>query len=194
MNGLASGMRLAVTVLVGCAVLGAVAEAADGNLKIADGLAVTIEYTLMLPDKTVIDSNVGKIPFTYTQGQPEILQSLQKALVGMKAGQKKLVDLLAEQAFGLYDKTATMTIERAKAPPDVAVGSVMRAPDSRPGVVLEVSEKTVVLDMNHPLAGKNILFDVKIIKVDRNQPGAAKRRNRQKKSPIVPAQLPDSLP
>lgn len=174
MNGLVGGMRVAVTVLVGFAVLGAVVEAADGDLKIADGLAVTIEYTLMLPDKTMIDSNVGKQPFIYTQGQPEILQSLQKALVGMKAGQKKRVDLLAEQAFGLYDKTATMTIERAKAPPDVAVGSVMRAPDSRPGMVLEVSEKTVVLDMNHPLAGKNILFDVKVLKVDRGQSGSSK--------------------
>ncbi|TAJ31891.1 MAG: peptidylprolyl isomerase [Nitrospirae bacterium] len=174
MNGLVSGMRVAATVLVGFAVLGAVGEAAADDLKIADGLTVTIEYTLMLPDKTVIDSNVGKRPFTYTQGQPEILQSLQKALVGMKAGQKKQVDLLAEQAFGLHDKTATMTIERAKAPPDVAVGSVMRAPDSRPGVVLEVSEKAVVLNMNHPLAGKNILFDVKIIKVDRAQPGSSK--------------------
>jgi FKBP-type peptidyl-prolyl cis-trans isomerase 2 len=145
---------------------GAAASGADSDLKVADGKKVTIEYTLTLSDQTVVDSNVGKPPFTYTQGQPEILQNLQKALVGLKAGQQKKVELLAEQAYGLYDKKATMTIERSKVPAETKVGSMLRSPDGRAVRVLDITDKSVVLDMNHPLAGKNILFDVKILKVE----------------------------
>jgi FKBP-type peptidyl-prolyl cis-trans isomerase 2 len=153
-------------VSIGLGVVGEVASGADGDLKVADGKKVTIEYTLTLSDQTVVDSNVGKTPFTYTQGQPEILQNLQKALVGLKAGQRKKVELLAEQAYGLYDKKATMTIERSKVPAETKVGSMLRSPDGRAVQVLEITDKSVVLDMNHPLAGKNILFDVKILKVE----------------------------
>jgi FKBP-type peptidyl-prolyl cis-trans isomerase 2 len=76
------------------------------------------------------------------------------------------VELLAEQAYGLYDKKATMTIERSKVPAETKVGSMLRSPDGRAVQVLEITDKSVVLDMNHPLAGKNILFDVKILKVE----------------------------
>ena len=152
----------------------ATAAGAESDLKVADGLKVTIEYTLTLADKTVVDTNVGKAPFTYTQGQPEILQGLQKALLGMKAGQQKKVDLLAEQSYGLYDKKATMTIERSKVPAEVKVGSMLRSPDGRAVKVLEVTDKSIVLDMNHPLAGKNIAFDVKVLKVERDAQGPAK--------------------
>jgi FKBP-type peptidyl-prolyl cis-trans isomerase 2 len=153
-------------VWAGLSAIGAAASGAEGDLKVADGKKVTIEYTLTLSDQTVVDDNVGKVPFTYTQGQPEILQSLQKALVGLKAGQRKKVELLAEQAYGLYDKKATMTIERSKVPAETKVGSMLRSPDGRAVQVLDITDKSVVLDMNHPLAGKNVTFDVKVLKVE----------------------------
>lgn len=170
MKRLQSAVIVTVLAMAGMSTM-ATAAGAESALKVADGLKVTIEYTLTLADKTVVDTNVGKAPFTYTQGQPEILQGLQKALLGMKAGQQKKVELLAEQAYGLYDKKATMTIERDKVPAEVKVGSMLRSPDGRAVKVLEITEKSVVVDMNHPLAGKNIAFDVKILNVERDEKG-----------------------
>jgi len=161
-----STIGIVALVWAGLSAIGAAASGAEGGLKVADGKKVTIEYTLTLSDQTVVDGNVGKAPFTYTQGQPEILQSLQKALVGLKAGQQKKVELLAEQAYGLYDKKATMTIERSKVPAETKAGSMLRSPDGRAVQVLDITDKSVVLDMNHPLAGKNVTFDVKVLKVE----------------------------
>lgn len=143
---------------------------AEGDLQVADGLKVTLEYTLMLPDKTVADSNVGQAPFSYVQGGHQIVPGLEKALTGMKAGQGKRVEVPAEQAYGAYDKNARATVDKANVPPNVKPGTMLRSSDGRSVTVLEVQDKTVVLDLNHPLAGKNLTFDVKILKVEKPAP------------------------
>lgn len=143
---------------------------AESGLQIADGLKVTIEYTLTLPDKSIADSNVGQAPFAYIQGAHQIVPGLEKALAGMKVGQQKRVDVPAEQGYGAYDKTARLTVDKAKVPPDLKIGTRLRSSDGRTVTVLEVSEKSVVLDLNHPLAGKSLAFDVKILKVEKQEP------------------------
>src|SRR6058998_2186182 len=103
----------AVLVLLGSPLWAGIAEA-ESDLQVADGLKVTLEYTLTLPDKTVADSNVGQAPFSYTQGAHQIVPGLEKALNGMKAGQSKRVEVTAEQAYGAYDKNARATVEKSK--------------------------------------------------------------------------------
>jgi FKBP-type peptidyl-prolyl cis-trans isomerase SlyD len=160
---------IGVALVLAGSLLGAPVRAESG-LQVADGLKVTIEYTLTLPDKTVADSNVGQAPFAYTQGAHEIVPGLEKALVGMKAGQKKRIDVPAIEAYGASNPKLRETVEKSKVPPDVKVGSILRTPDGRIMVkVLEVTDKTVVVDHNHPLAGKNLVFDVKVLNVEKQE-------------------------
>ena len=76
---------------------------AQSDVTIADGMKVSLEYTLTLPDKSVADSNVGQAPITFVQGAHEIVPGLEKALDGMKAGQKRRIDVAAQDAYGPYN-------------------------------------------------------------------------------------------
>jgi FKBP-type peptidyl-prolyl cis-trans isomerase 2 len=141
--------------------------AAEADLQVSDGLKVTLEYTLTLPDKSVADSNVGQEPFSYVQGQRQIVPGLETALLGMKAGQKKHVTVPPEQAYGPYDDKARVTVEKSKVPPNIKAGTMLRASNGQTVTVLEVADQSVVLDLNHPLAGKNLTFDVTVLKVEK---------------------------
>ncbi len=135
---------------------------------IADGMTVTLEYTLTLPDKTVADSNVGQAPFTYLQGANQIVPGLERALVGLKAGDTKHVEVAAVDAYGPYDMKRRITVEKKKLPDGVKKGDVLQSPDGQFVTVLSVADKDAVVDTNHPLAGKNLTFDVKVINVNKD--------------------------
>lgn len=176
-------MRHSQTSLTGVVVAGVVGlligtVRAESDLQVADGTKVTIEYTLTLPDKTVADSNVGQAPFSYIQGAHQIVPGLEKALVGMTTGQKKRVEVPADQAYGAYDKNARLTVDKKKVPPEVKVGTLLRASDGRTVKVLEVSENEVVLDLNHPLAGKDLVLDIKVLKVEKHVPDSPAEKKR----------------
>ncbi|MGQ0811959.1 MAG: FKBP-type peptidyl-prolyl cis-trans isomerase [Nitrospiraceae bacterium] len=168
--------------LVGAMVLGTILAqgvievSAAGELQVADGLRVTVEYTLKLSDKSVADSNVGQAPFTYTQGAHEIVPGLEKAMIGLKAGQSKRVEVPAVEGYGAYNQKARTTVERNRVPADIKPGTLLQSADGRPVRVLEVNEKTVVLDLNHPLAGKDLTFDVKVVKVEKAAPPVAEKK------------------
>ena len=78
---------------------------AEKTLPIGDGMKVTLEYTLTLPDKSVADSTEGKPPFSFTYGNQEIIPGLEKALSGLKEGDKKRVAVSADEAYGPYEDT-----------------------------------------------------------------------------------------
>ncbi len=149
---------------------------AEEDLAVADGFVVTLEYTLTLPDQTVVDSNVGKDPLMFTQGAHQILTGLEKALVGMRAGQSKRVEVSAMEGFGPYSMRARIEVEKSHVPADVKPGMMLQSADGRPAKVLRVDEKTVVLDLNHPLAGKNLVFDVKVLKVEKLPESSAEKK------------------
>jgi FKBP-type peptidyl-prolyl cis-trans isomerase 2 len=147
--------------------LASVSVAFAGELVVADGATVSMEYALTLPDKTKVESNVGQPPLVFTQGSGYLVPGLEKAINGMKAGQSKRVEVPAEQAYGAYNPDAQIKLPRSKVPPSVKVGDVLaRQSDHKPLKVLEITEDTVIVDANHPLAGKDLIFDVKILKVE----------------------------
>jgi len=140
---------------------------AASDAVVADGATVSLEYTLTLPDKTQVESNVGQAPLVFTQGSGHLVPGLEKALNGMRAGQTKRVEVPAEQAYGVYNPDAQMKVPRNRVPPTVKVGDVLTRPsDRRPLRVIEITSDTVVMDANHPLAGKDLIFDVKILRVE----------------------------
>ncbi|MFQ5691876.1 MAG: peptidylprolyl isomerase [Nitrospinota bacterium] len=135
------------------------------------GKRVSIEYTLVLPDKTKVDSNVGEAPLTYTQGSDEILPRLQAALLGLKEGESKEVTLKPEEAYGAVDPKAFLEVKKALIPENLREQGkqlVGRDPSGRLQRfrVHEIKEETIVLDFNHPLAGKTLIFTVKVVKVE----------------------------
>lgn len=138
---------------------------------IADGKQVSLEYTLTLEDKSQIDSNVGKDPLIFTQGAHEIIPGLEKKLSGMKVGESKKIEVSPEEGYGPVDPQRKQEVEKMKIPEDARkVGAKLtgQGPDGRMvfAQVTEVKDDTVVLDLNHPLAGKKLFFDIKVLKVE----------------------------
>ena len=154
----------AVLVVSGVCLDGQASE--EKALQIADGLQVTMEYILTLPDKSVADSTAGQAPFSYMHGGHQIIPGLEKALAGLKAGDKKRVTIPAADAYGLYDKARIITVPKKNVPPEAKVGTMLRSASGQPAKVLDVKGDSVVIDTNHPLAGKDLTFDVNILKVE----------------------------
>jgi len=138
---------------------------------VADGKQVSVEFTLSLDDKTEVQSNVGKEPLVYTHGAHQIVPGLEKNLAGVKEGETKHIVVSPEEGYGQIDPKRTQEVEKDKIPEGARkVGSKLtgRAPNGQMmfAEVKEVKDKTVILDMNHPLAGKKLIFDVKVLKVE----------------------------
>jgi len=146
------------------------AQAGKGEALVKDGATVSLEYTLSGEDGKLIESNKGKEPLRYVDGRSQIIPGLEKALEGMKAGTEKKVTVKPEDAYGPVDPTAVREVPKENIPADsLKAGATLFAKNTEgemfPVRVKEVKDKTVVIDMNHPLAGKILVFDVKIIDV-----------------------------
>jgi FKBP-type peptidyl-prolyl cis-trans isomerase SlyD len=134
---------------------------------VQEGSIVSIEYTLTDDQGNVIDTNVGKEPLTFIQGAGQIVSGLEKELQGLKAGDRKKVQVEPEDGYGMPSQRAFQELPRETIPAEAqkaGVSLMAKGPDGRaiPIRVHEVKEKTVVVDFNHPLAGKTLNFDVKI--------------------------------
>jgi FKBP-type peptidyl-prolyl cis-trans isomerase SlyD len=161
---------LALGTLVGIPFGPVHAQAPGAGSAIAAGSRVGLEYTLTDEAGTVLDSNKGGEPFTYTHGQHQIVPGLEAALAGKRAGDVTKVTVKPEDGYGNVDPKAQIEVGRDRVPPDVKVGSELtgRAANgqTRAVRVKEIKDKSVVLDLNHPLAGKTLLFDVRVLSVD----------------------------
>lgn len=150
------------------------AKAKPGNPGIQSGSTVKLEYTLTDEKGTILDTNKGKKPLTYTHGQGQIIPGLEKALNGLRAGEEKHVVIRPEEAYGLIKPEAVVEVPKERIPPKLQTPGahlVARNKDGQPihAFVKEVKEKTIVLDTNHPLAGKALTFDVKVVDIEAAQ-------------------------
>jgi FKBP-type peptidyl-prolyl cis-trans isomerase 2 len=142
--------------------MGVVPVLAGSESEISAGKKVTIEFSITLPESNeVIPRNVSQ----YVQGRKELLPALEQALVGMKPGETKRVELAADEAFGPYDEKRKRTVTRTELPQNLTPGTVLRDHEGQPFTVVQVTDNAAVLDYNHPLAGKRLVFDVKVLEV-----------------------------
>lgn len=165
------GTLVALSVLLAAAPAGAQPKAA-----VEKGSSVKIEYTLKDDKGAVLDTNTGKEALAFTQGAQQIIPGLDKALLGMKVGDSKKVTVKPEEAYGVVDPKAEAEVPKDALPQGAAVvGTRLLARGQngqpRPVTVKAVKDTTVVLDLNHPLAGKTLFFDVTVVSVE---PPAAK--------------------
>ena len=172
LGGILSACVLAVVLAITLTL--AMSQAADTKQTVTEGKSVSLEYTLKLDDKSVVESNVGKQPLTYTHGTRQLIPGLEKALEGLTVGDTKQVTVAPSDGYGEQDPQALQEVQKKLIPPDaLVVGSRLqgKAPDGRMVYprVAEIKDETVVLDFNHPLAGQTLHFDVKILDIQQEQ-------------------------
>ena len=135
---------------------------------VGDKMDVGMEYSLTV-DGQVVDSTEGKDAFHYVHGQGQILEGLENQLKGMHIGDSKEVSLTAQEGYGPVDPEAFVEISKERLPKDVQpqVGMILQGvnPETNnlfQAKISEIKENSVILDLNHPLAGKDLKFKVKI--------------------------------
>jgi FKBP-type peptidyl-prolyl cis-trans isomerase 2 len=133
---------------------------------VKEGDTVRIHYTGKLEDGTVFDSSEGSASLELKLGKGEVLPGLEKGLIGMNIGESKTIRIGAEQGYGLHQKERVFEYDRNRLPedfePETGKQMNMFRADGMPVqvTVAGVSETSVTLDCNHPLAGKDLVFDV----------------------------------
>lgn len=136
--------------------------------KIADNVVVSLDYTLVV-DGEPYESSKESGPIEFIQGLGSIIPGLENELYGLAVGDQKLVNVPAEQAYGVTDPEAIIDVPRDQFPPEipleVGVDLQVRDVDGEPmeATILSIDDENVKLDFNHPLAGKNLTFDVTVI-------------------------------
>lgn len=138
--------------------------------KVANDSTVTVNYTGRLEDGTVFDSSMveGREPIKVQLGEGQLIKGFENGLVDMGIGETKTVEIPAGEAYGEYLEYLIQEVEKTQMPGDVEVGTPLMA-DTQMGtvqfIVKEVNENTVLLDANHPLAGKNLIFDLEVVEI-----------------------------
>ena len=136
------------------------------------GDTVHLHYTGTLLDGTTFDSSEGRDPLAFEVGSGQIIPGLDVAIPGMTVGEKKIVKIGADDAYGQSNPEMRQAVPREGIPADipleVGIQLQMQTPDGQamPVTVVEVDEATVTLDANHPLAGKDLQFDIELVKID----------------------------
>ncbi len=139
-------------------------------MKIAKDAAVSFNYTLTDDTGEVLDSSQGREPLTYLHGHDQIIPGLERQLEGLETGAKVELDVPAAEAYGEHRSDLLYEVERSRFDDevDLEVGNQVMAQGASEPVVLTinaVSDDTVVLDANHPLAGKDLNFAVEVTEV-----------------------------
>jgi peptidylprolyl isomerase len=156
---------LAVVLMIGVMMTGCTAAQAK------NGDTVQVNYTGKLADGTVFDSSIGREPLEFTLGAGQVISGFEKAVFGMKVGEKKTVTIPADEAYGPHLDEQVAEIPREKFPEDLTleVGQQLgvRRTDGGTSIVtiISVSDNTVMIDANHPLAGKDLTFEIELVKI-----------------------------
>ena len=135
---------------------------------VQDDVCVGIDYTLRLEDGEVVDSSEGRGPLEFIQGRGQIISGLERELYGMALSDAKEVVVAPVDAYGEFDSELLETLPRSAFPADMeleeGMGLRMRTQDGRAVVVYvrSADDESVMVDLNHPLAGKTLRFDVRI--------------------------------
>jgi len=136
-----------------------------------NGDTVTVHYTGKLEDGTVFDSSVNRDPLQFTLGEDLLIPGFEQAVLGMSAGESKTAKVSADQAYGPHREEMVVEIDRQEFPPHFQpeVGQQLQIPQSDGRttqlIVTDVSEQKVTLDANHPLAGRDLIFDIQLLEI-----------------------------
>ncbi|MFQ6069463.1 MAG: peptidylprolyl isomerase [Candidatus Aminicenantales bacterium] len=138
---------------------------------VKSGDSVRIHYTGKFEDGSVFDSSKDGEPLQFEVGTGQIIEGLDKAVIGMHLGEKKSVTVNPEQGFGPYNENLLLEMPREKIPEHISPEIEMKLQlvdekgNALPVVVKEISDDLIKLDANHPLAGKVLVFDIELLEI-----------------------------
>ncbi len=142
------------------------------------GSCVAIHFTGKLENGEVFDSSSGNEPLKFKVGAGHVIDGLDEGIIGMRAGQVRDITVTPDKGFGSYEESHVITVERehmgrnAQLKPGMLIDIQTENGQRIPGTIIEVTDKKVTIDMNHPLAGKNLHFNVEMLEVhDAGDPG-----------------------
>jgi FKBP-type peptidyl-prolyl cis-trans isomerase 2 len=167
----AAGSARAGDVAASAAESGLPAALVEEAERVRPGAVVHLRFTLSSVEGEVLDSNRDRTPLVFTVGQDEVIRGLERALLGMRVGESRRVTVPPEEAYGPVDPAAVTEVPAERLPAEARTpGARVRARTGSGREVLarvrEVRDGTVVLDLNHPLAGRTLVFDVEIVLVE----------------------------
>ena len=137
--------------------------------KIEDGLYVSVNYTGTLDNGEQFDSSEGRAPMEFEVGAGQMIKGFEAAVMGLSLNEKKVFTLSSEDAYGERDETYLHVFPRAEVPPEInpEVGQTMAltSPEGHnvPARIVAVDEEKVTFDLNHPLAGQSLTFDIEVV-------------------------------
>lgn len=137
-------------------------------MKIEQGKKVKVHYTGKHENGEVFDSSVGGEPLEFTVGEGQLIPGFEKGVLGMESGEKKTVEVEPSQAYGEVRTDLLSEVDKSQLPEGVETGQILQAMTNHGPmnvVVKEIGEEKVVIDANHPLAGKKLIFDLEVVEV-----------------------------
>lgn len=141
--------------------------------KVAEtGLVVKVHYTGKLKDNSIFDSSEGRDPLEFKLGAGNMIPGFEKAVLGMQIGEEKTVNIPSEEAYGAVNENMIIEVPHAdfnigrKAEVGMQVSLQTANGNPIPAVVKEVKAETVVIDANHSLAGKDLIFEIKLVEIN----------------------------
>ena len=140
------------------------------NLQIQTGTSVTLHFSLALENGHIVDSNFEGNPATFSVGDGNLLPGFESSLLGLEVGDEREFIIPPENAFGQHNTQNVQSVDRGNFDEsDLEIGSILsfqNGDGELPGVIIALEENLVMVDFNHPLSGKNIVFKVKIVEIN----------------------------
>jgi len=159
------GILLLGVMLAGC-------TGSNSEVQAKDGDTVKVQYTGTLEDGSIFDTSVGGEPIEFTLGQGQLIPGFEKAVIGMKVGESKTVNIPVDDAYGPYRDDLVAVVAREELPEGMnpVVGQQLQVTEADGTIiivtVIKVAETTITIDANHPLAGKNLTFEIKLVEIE----------------------------
>ena len=140
------------------------------NLQIQAGTLVTLHFSLALENGHIVDSNFEGNPATFSVGDGNLLPGFESRLLGLAVGDEREFIISPENAFGQHNAQNVQAVDRGNFDEsELEIGSILsfqNGDGELPGVIIALEENQVMVDFNHPLSGKNIVFQVKIVEIN----------------------------
>ena len=158
-------------ILLGIILLGAILISGCTAAQAKNGDTVKVDYTGTLENGTVFDTSVGGEPLNFTLGAGQVIPGFEKAVLGMKVGESKTVTIPADEAYGQYNDNWVEVVNRENLTnipnPEVGEQLQMTLPGGGTsiGTVINVTNTTITVDFNDPLAGKDLTFEIELISI-----------------------------
>lgn len=144
--------------------------------QVKNGDTVKVHYHGKLTDGTTFDSSEGREPLEFEVGAGMMIPGFDSGVVGMAKGEKKTISIPAEEAYGVVQDDLLMEFPMDRFPPDMkpepgmALNMSNEQGQQFPVLIAEVKEDAVILDANHPLAGKDLIFDIEMVEISGGAP------------------------